>query len=267
MQQSIHPIAPHLDPLQFRDKRIVVTGAARGIGRAVAERFARLGARVAVLDTDAAALEALQAQYPQGRGAHSPVLCTETVDVSQPEALQHAAEQLAHRMGPCDILVSNAGILLRGCIDDADAIAQWRRTLSVNLDGCFFAARAFAPQLRQTQGCIVNVASIHALVAVRNSAAYTASKGGVKQLTQALALEFGEAGVRVNAVAPGLTETDMTLDTHQDPQALAAFLRRVPLNRSTKVDDVADAVQFLASGMAACITGVLLPVDGGYCAT
>jgi len=137
----------------------------------------------------------------------------------------------------------------------------------VNLDGCFFAARAFAPQLRQTQGCIVNVASIHALVAVRNSAAYTASKGGVKQLTQALALEFGEAGVRVNAVAPGLTETDMTLDTHQDPQALAAFLRRVPLNRSTKVDDVADAVQFLASGMAACITGVLLPVDGGYCAT
>ena len=76
MQQSIHPIAPHLDPLQFRDKRIVVTGAARGIGRAVAERFARLGARVAVLDIDAAALKALQAQYPQGRGAHSPVLCT-----------------------------------------------------------------------------------------------------------------------------------------------------------------------------------------------
>ena len=113
MQQSIHTIAPHLDPLQFRDKRIVVTGAARGIGRAVAERSARPAARVAVLDIDAAALKALQAQYPQGRGAHSPVLCTETVDVSQPEALQHAAEQLAHRMGPCDILVSNAGILLR----------------------------------------------------------------------------------------------------------------------------------------------------------
>jgi NAD(P)-dependent dehydrogenase (short-subunit alcohol dehydrogenase family) len=252
-----------LDRGPFQHKFVVVTGAGRGIGRGIAERFASLGARVAALDSDGAALQALGAHCAeQGWTA-----CTETVDVSQPEALQQAALRLAASHGPCDVLVSNAGVLLRGQIGDADAVADWRRTMGVNLDGCFFAARAFAGQLRQARGCIVNIASIHAMVAVRNSAAYTASKGGVKQLTQALALELGEAGVRVNAVAPGLTETDMTHSTWTDPGALQEFVRRVPLGRAAKVEDIADAVQFLASGMAACITGVTLPVDGGYCAT
>lgn len=252
-----------MDKGQFQRKLVVVTGAGRGIGRCIAERFASLGARVAALDSDSAALQALDAHCAQSGWT----ACTEVVDVSQPEDLRQTALRLEARYGPCDVLVSNAGILLRGQIDDADAVADWRRTMGVNLDGCFFAARAFAGQLRRVRGAIVNIASIHAMVAVRNSAAYTASKGGVKQLTQALALEFGEAGVRVNAVAPGLTETDMTHGTWADPDALQAFVRRVPLKRAAKVGDIADAVQFLASDMAACITGVTLPVDGGYCAT
>ncbi len=242
---------------------VVVTGAARGIGRRIAERYAAQGARVAALDRDGGALQAL-AEVAAQRGWR---LFTDTVDVSHAEAMQQAAQRLDAAHGPCDVLVSNAGVLLRGAIDDADAVADWRRTLGVNLDGCFYAAHAFAPQLRRSRGCIVNIASIHAFVAVRNSAAYTASKGGVKQLTQALALELGDAGVRVNAVAPGLTETDMTEGTRADPGALDAYLRRVPLKRVATVDDIADAVQFLASASAACITGVTLPVDGGYCAT
>ncbi|RMX18632.1 SDR family oxidoreductase [Vandammella animalimorsus] len=247
----------------FKNKAVIVTGAAQGIGLAVARRFAQEGANLALLDVDAARLRAACASLrQQGARVHA-----YEADVCNAQALQGIASQAEQALGPCDVLVSNAGVLLRGPLDGPDALTQWRRTLAVNLDGCFYAAHAWAPQLRRTQGCIVNMASIHAFVAVRNSVAYTASKGGLKQLTQALALELGPSKVRVNAVAPGLTATDMTQGTRQAPTALATYLSRVPLGCAIPPEAIAHAVRFLASPEAACITGVTLPVDGGYCAT
>lgn len=249
--------------MTFQGKTVAITGAAQGIGLAIAHRFASAGAQVAMIDVEAQRL----CESAAAVRSHGPAILEIVADVSDNAAMHGVAAEVAARLAPCDVLISNAGVLLRGELLAGDAFQNWRRTLSVNLDGCFNSAAAFATQLKATRGCIVNVASIHALVAVRNSAAYTASKGGVKQLTQALALELGVDGVRVNAVAPGITDTEMTAGMRADPVALEAFLARVPLHRTTHPDDVANAVHFLASSEAACITGVTLPVDGGYCAT
>ena len=245
------------------DRQVVaVTGAAHGIGRAIASHFVQAGARVLLLDQDAQAVEAAASALAAAGGRAS----AEVVDVTDAEALLALAERTAEQEGRLDVLVNSAGVLLRGALDDDDALRKWRQTMDVNLGGTFHAIHAFAPLVRACRGNIVNISSIHSLVAVKNSAAYTAAKGGIKQLTQALALELGPDGVRVNAVAPGSTDTDMNSAMRRDPQVLAAFVQRIPLGRTAQVDDIAHAVLFLASDLASYISGVTLPVDGGYCA-
>ncbi len=250
-------LAVHLD-----GKVAVVTGAGSGIGRATARRLALSGVAVAALDIDPDGIGALSQEVRQAGGTLVPY----AVSVTNRQALQHIAADIQARFGPCHILVNNAGVLLRGDFADDNADALWDTTIDVNLNGTFSISRAFYQQLRDTRGCIVNVASIHACVAVKNSVAYTVSKGGIKQMTQALALELGPLGIRVNAVAPGLIATDMTRKTTTSPEHLQRFLERVPLNRRGEPDDVVDAICFLAGDSAAYITGVTLPVDGGYLA-
>ena len=255
---SISPQIP-----SFTDAVAVITGAAAGIGRATALAFAARGARVALIDIDAVGLAATAAHIR----AQSGVAQTYHRSVADEQAMLDTAAEVGQSFGRCDVLVNNAGVLLRGAFGAADAPQQWRRTLDVNLSGAFYTSRAFLPLLRAQGGCIVNVASIHSCVAVENSVAYTASKGGLKQLTQALALELAPLGIRVNAVAPGGIATAMTAVTRADSAAVSKFLERVPLARIGDVADVVNAVQFLASDLAAYITGVTLPVDGGYLAT
>jgi NAD(P)-dependent dehydrogenase (short-subunit alcohol dehydrogenase family) len=254
---SINPQTP-----VFHDAVAVVTGAAAGIGRATALAFAARGARVALIDIDEAGLAATSADVRAQSGVAQAYHCS----VADEQAMLEVAAGVERSFGRCDVLVNNAGVLLRGGFAAADAPQQWRSTLDVNLSGAFYASRAFLPLLRAQAGCIVNVASIHSCVAVENSVAYTASKGGLKQLTQALALELAPMGIRVNAVAPGGIATAMTAVTRADTAAISKFLERVPLARVGDVADVVNAVQFLASDLAAYITGVTLPVDGGYLA-
>jgi meso-butanediol dehydrogenase/(S,S)-butanediol dehydrogenase/diacetyl reductase len=246
----------------FEGAVVVVTGAAAGIGRATAMGFAADGATVVGIDVDTDALQAMATDIQaQGGAAHA-----FTASVADADGLRDVARQVESVLGRCDVLVNNAGVLLRGPANGINAIEQWQRTFEVNASGAFYASRAFYELLRVCKGCIVNVASIHAYVAVENSAAYTASKGALKQLTQALALEFGPLGIRVNAVAPGLIPTAMTSKMRNDTASSARFLERVPLGRVGDVADVSHAIRYLASPLAGYITGVTLPVDGGYLA-
>ena len=254
------PIAMQLPRLD--NAVAVVTGAAAGIGQATAKAFAAQGAHLVLIDIDARGLAGTAAEIRAQGGDALEFTCS----VAQEESMQEVARAVAARLGRCDVLVNNAGVLLRGSFAAPEASEQWRRTLEVNLSGAFYASRAFLPLLRVGRGCIVNVASIHSSVAVKNSVAYTASKGGLKQLTQALALELAPLGIRVNAVAPGSIATNMTAATRADTEAISKFLERVPLARVGEVADVVNAIHFLASDLAGYITGVTLPVDGGYLA-
>jgi NAD(P)-dependent dehydrogenase (short-subunit alcohol dehydrogenase family) len=188
------------------------------------------------------------------------------VDVSDPDACASFASTLKIAHGALHILVNNAGVLMRGKVTEPAAHLNWARTMHVNLDGPFNMVIAFLEQLRATKGCILNVASIQSFVAPPNSVAYTSSKGGVGQLTKALASELAEFGIRVNAIAPGVIATPMTAGTLADPAKIDALLSHVPMRRYAQADELAGPAMFLCSPLASYITGAILPVDGGYLA-
>jgi len=233
----------------------LITGGARGIGRAIAGALAQAGARVVLADLDRADAEATAREIgadATGRG----------LDVSDATA----CEALAAEIGPIAILVNNAGIIRPGLITDPGAVENWQRTLAINVGGPFNMCRAFHAQLRETRGAVINLASIRSFVAAGNAAAYAASKGAVMQLTKALAVEWAPDGIRVNAIAPGFVETPLVPDAEKTPAREAAIMARTPLKRIGAPEEVGGAAVFLASDAARYITGVILPVDGGYLA-
>lgn len=233
----------------------LVTGGARGIGRAIAAALCAAGAQVIIVDIDGADAARTAAEIGAGCTGHA-------LDVSD----AGACEALAAQVGPVAILVNNAGIIRPGRITDEGASEDWQRTLAINLGGPFNMCRAFHDQLRATQGSVINLASIRSFVAAGNAAAYAASKGGVMQLTKALAVEWAEDGIRVNAIAPGFVESALVADREKTAAREAAIMARTPLKRIGDPEDVGGAAVFLASDAARFITGVILPVDGGYLA-
>ncbi|HEY0425351.1 MAG TPA: SDR family oxidoreductase, partial [Rhodopila sp.] len=168
--------------------------------------------------------------------------------------------------GRIDVLVNNAGVAPAGPFAEAP-IADWRRVMATDVDGVLFCCRAALPHLLETRGCIVNTSSVSGLRGDWNMSFYNAAKGAVTNLTRALALELGERGVRVNAVNPSFTITDMTKDMEQDSALMERFKERIPLGRPAQPDDIAGVIAFLASDDARFVTGVNLPVDGGLSAS
>lgn len=244
----------------FAGRVALVTGAGRGIGQAVALALAKAGATIVVADLDAASAQASAEQIRSAGGKAKGY----PLDVTDTAACAALAATVAAQWGAVSLLVNNAGVLLRVPHDAPEATDAWHRTLNVNLNGTFNVTSAFTVQLKATRGAIVNLSSIHAFVATGVSAAYSASKGAIAQYTKAMAGELAPFGVRVNAVAPGLIRTPMTEMTTANPVSNAGFLRHVPLARAGEPAEIADAVLFLASDAASYITGVVLPVDGGY---
>jgi NAD(P)-dependent dehydrogenase (short-subunit alcohol dehydrogenase family) len=238
--------------------KIIVTGAAQGIGRAVALRLAVRDAHVAVWDTKAEAIEGTAALCrQQGAMARAAV-----VDIGDAKQIEAAVAAFEREWGRPDGLVNNAGIFPRARALDMN-LAEWDRVLRVNLTGTFVCARAVAARMKEDgRGAIVNMASGRALAGAANGAHYSASKGGIIALTKSLAHDWAGYGIRVNCVIPGITDTAQPR-IEMDDNELYAMGARIPLGRIGQPQDIAAAVAFLLGDDAAYMTGQSIAVNGG----
>jgi NAD(P)-dependent dehydrogenase (short-subunit alcohol dehydrogenase family) len=251
-------VAPRLLP----GRLALVTGAGQGNGRALALGLAQAGARVIVTDLNADTVEATaQAVRAEGGEAWAYVL-----DVTSPEACHALAGRVASEVGNIDLLVNNAGIIIREGTASSNAASNWKKTIDVNVHGTFNVTHAWLPAIKATKGSIINIASIAAYAGQGGSLGYSPSKGAIKMFTQSLAAELAPLGVRVNALAPGVIETPMTAATLENPGRLVSFMARIPMGRVGQTEDLVGPVIFLASDMARYVTGITLPVDGGFLA-
>lgn len=242
------------DRFRLDGRDAVVTGGARGIGRAIAEALLEAGARVTLADRDASAAEATAGAL--GCGARA-------LDVTDAAACAALGAEIA-----ADIVVANAGIAHNAPLNEVDP-DDWHRVIDVNLTGVFNTLRGFGPgMVGRGRGAVVCVSSMSGQVAnwPQPQVAYNAAKAGVDMIVKSAATEWARSGVRVNAVAPGYTATELTLAGRSRPEWFEVWIERTPMGRMAEPREIADAVRFLASDAASFVTGSVLTVDGGYTA-
>ncbi|MDS0295681.1 SDR family NAD(P)-dependent oxidoreductase [Halogeometricum luteum] len=238
------------------DTVAIVTGGSTGIGKAIAEKYLEHGADVVVSnrseETGRETAEELGCEY---------VRC----DVSEYDQVEALVEATVEEFGRLDTVVNNAGIGHAASLEEM-SVEDWQRVLRVNLDGVMYGSKAALPHLRETEGSIVNVASIYGLVAGPGAPAYSAAKGGVVNLIRQIAIDYASANVRVNCICPGFVETPMT-DDYLDQNQFYEFVRgETPLGRVAQPEEISGIAAFLASDEASYITGANIPVDGGWTA-
>lgn len=246
--------------IDLTGRRALVTGGASGIGEAVARLLTDLGARVALADRNGGAL----AEAAARTGA----LATTQGDVSREDDTERMVAETVAALGGCDILVNSAGVGDDLVPVHEQAVDRWQEVLDINLRGTYLMCRAAGRHmLAARSGAVVNISSIVGLGAFPGRSAYGVSKAGVAHLTRTLACEWGAAGVRVNAVAPAYTRTPMVRDlVARNVFDVGLIERRTPLERLAEPEEMARAIAFLASDWASYVTGVVLPVDGGWSA-
>lgn len=250
--------------MRFREKVVVITGGASGIGFAAAQQFAAEGALVVINDLHASQVEAAVERINQsGRRAFRIV-----GDVADPNAVRSNVREILAEHGRIDVLVNNAAVIM---VEPAEAISltNWNRVVAINLNGVFHWAQSVAAEsmIPNRGGVIINVASIAGMVAGPYMASYIATKHAVVGLTKALAIEWGARGIRVNALCPGLTETELVKAKRaENPAMFEERERRIPLGRVATPEDQASAILYMASPSSSSVHGLIMNVDGGQLA-
>jgi len=243
----------------LENKVAIITGGGSGFGRASSLLFAENGAKVAVVDYNMKTAEETVKMITDDGGEAIAV----KADVSNEEDVKKFIDQTVKEYGQLDILFNNAGVYEPGNVEET-SLEAWDRSISINLTGAFMGAKYAMPYLKETNGNIINTASAGGIIGFPEATSYGATKGGVISLTQAIAVDYAEEGIRANAICPGTGETGMTNELLKNDQVAKSFLAPIPIKRFGQPNDIAQAALFLASDNASYITGHALPVDGGW---
>ena len=248
--------------VRLKDKVAIITGAASGIGKATAKLFAEHGAKVVVADIDKDGGSQTVTQIQNGGNE---AIFVET-DVTLKVNTEKMVAQTVETYGKLDILFNNAGIAMRLPVAELPE-EDWHRCLDVNLTGVFLCAKAAIPaMLKNGCGSIINMSSIYGVVGADVRAAYVASKGGVTNLTRGMALDYAENNIRVNCICPGFVETPLVAGVIKTPEEYQTLADKHPMRRLGQPEEIAYGALYLASDESAFVTGIALPIDGGYTA-
>ncbi|MBY6002546.1 SDR family oxidoreductase [Salipiger bermudensis] len=243
---------------RFENKTVIVTGASSGIGAATARRFGREGANVVLISRTQSKLDAVAQDIPSAKVVPA--------DLSTKEGVATAAKAAREAFGRVDVLVNNAGTAVMGSIEDVDEDG-FAEVMETDVTGVWRLTKALWSDLKASKGNVVMTSSVSGIGGDWNMHAYNTAKGAVTNLTRALALDARNSGVRVNAVNPSFTKSELTADMLDNEELVAKFMERIPLGRPAEPEDIADVIAFLASDDARFVNGVNLPVDGGLSAS
>lgn len=246
--------------MRLKNKVAIITGGGTGIGRGIAQMFAKEGAYVVVCGRRKEPLEET-VKFIEDNGGEA-IYCE--TDVTSAEQIKEMVETTLMKWGQVDILVNNAGVYISDDITETSE-EEWEKVMSVDAKGVFLASKEVLPHMiKQNKGKIINIASIAGLFGFEKSAAYCAAKGAVINLTREMALDYAPVGIHVNAIAPGVIESDMTSPMLSDENTKKGFLGKIPADRIGTPDDIAYAAVYLASDESSYVIGQTIVVDGGW---